>query len=104
MTNSGEIGIDYKETLLNHVLRDKTGSSLTIAQLLKFVCRRIGIQVDVIRTSIGAFLGVTPETPADPYEIVFNMEAERLSPKDCEELTSQYDRNQSSPLTCYCTL
>jgi hypothetical protein len=91
---------DHGSITLNHVVRDKSGVSRAIALLIKLVCRRVGYQVDLITERGEIHLGVTPENRADPYEIVFNLKAEQLSPQECQELTPQEGRAKSySPIS-----
>lgn len=85
----------------NHVLRGKAGTSLGIALLLKFVCNRVAIQVDVIHDYEREtfFLGVTPESPSEPCETVYSLLTnELLSPNDCQELMACHDHSQCTPL------
>lgn len=104
VTGNGTSSNSHKEVLVNHVLCEKASDSLTMAILLKSICRRVGIQVDVIHHRGRTLLGIPDENTSNPYEVLFNMTHEFISPEDCRKIVAMHDRSQCTPLLLTQTL
>lgn len=79
----------FRHILLHRALRHKTGTHITNAVILKSICRRVGIQVDILCYRKFILLGV-PSKTLSGYDCFFNVMAhDSFSPTKCRVMAER---------------
>ena len=76
--------------MLDRVLESRTGIPISLSVLFAAVCRRVGVQLDMIGLP-GHFLLATRPTPTTPRTFVDVFNGGRLlGLRECEEIVASY--------------
>ena len=82
----------FRHVLLDRALQHKNGNPMTNAIILKSICRRVGIRVDIICYRKFMLLGVPSTTlpGGEPYDQFFNvMTHHSISPAECQAIAER---------------